>query len=124
MASPEQRDTTSTDRPIQYVDDLRSEFIEQEQLGAMASNGAEIAARSARLEGTAATQVGMEGDLERAEVTLAGVQPRYSLVESTPVRPWRERLPETAKLFGGLLILGWLVQQIRSAGFETSIDAG
>ncbi len=65
----------------------------------------------------------LEGDLDRAQAALSAVTPRYVRVDSQPLSPIRERLPEALRLFGGILILGWLVQLIGSARFETSTDA-
>jgi hypothetical protein len=114
---------TERDAIRAVVDELRTEFDQQEQFGQTASTAIEIAARSARLEGTAALLGRLEGDLERAEAELNAVSPRYIRVDSQRVSPARDRLPETLKLLGGILILGWLVQLIRSGRFETSADA-
>jgi len=127
-----QREPFQTVRDAVHIEitELRKEFEEQEQLVGQASNPSEITARSERLEGTAATLGRLEGELDRLNRTLSApidsprgprpgrgvVWPRYELSDSQPVSPARERLPETLKLFGGVVIIGWLAQRIRSAG--------
>ncbi|MFW2383153.1 MAG: hypothetical protein ACN4GZ_15485 [Acidimicrobiales bacterium] len=121
---------TVRDAVLIEITELRNEFEEQEQLVGQASNPSEITARSERLEGTAATIGRLEGDLNRLDRRLSAstdsprgprpgggvVWPRYELANSKPVSPARERIPETLKLFGGVVIMGWLAQRIRSAG--------
>ncbi len=91
---------------------LRDEFTAQEAAGSTASNSAQIAIRSTRLEGTAATIGALEGQRTEAKEELAAQITRYEMIDSRPISPLQDRLPETLKLFTGVGFLLFLAQTL------------
>ena len=94
---------------------LGDEFAAQQEAVGTSSTDAQITIRSTRLEGTAALIGALEGRRSRAEEELAAQITRYHVVESEPVSPVQDRLPETLKLFAGVWFLLFLAQTIVGA---------
>lgn len=94
---------------------LEAEFAAQEEAVGIATNAAQITARSTRLEGTAALIGALEGQRSEAETELAAQLTRYEIVDSGPISPVQNRLPETLKLLAGLGFVLFLAQVVVGA---------